>query len=120
MEEAELVFLLNSEGNSNKFVQKPEKIYLHNPNVLETLSSVRLEIGTIRETFFLNQVSKLHRLRYSEKGDFLVNEKHTFEIGGRNKDFSQIARVPDSFLALDDIEISAGNRIPLYLFGYLN
>jgi len=119
LEEAELLFLLHSEGTGNKLMQKPEKIFLHNPNLLHALSSVKTEIGTLKEIFFLNQVSKLHKVAYSEKGDFLVNDSSIFEIGGRNKDFSQIADLPNSFLALDDIEFSVGNRIPLYLFGFL-
>lgn len=76
--------------------------------------------GTVRETFFMNQLrNSEHLISLSKKGDFLVDEKYTFEIGGRNKDKSQFKNVENSFLALDDLEYGIGNKIPLWLFGFL-
>jgi len=60
-----------------------------------------------------------HDLSYPTKGDFLVNEKFTFEIGGKNKSFKQIKDISNSFVVADDIEIGSGNKIPLWLFGFL-
>jgi len=60
----------------------------------------------------------LHKVTYSKKGDFLVKDSFIFQIVEGNKDFSQIADLPNSYLALDVIEFSVGNRIPLYLFGF--
>ncbi len=33
--------------------------------------------------------------------------------------FDQIKDMPDSFVAYDDVEIGTGNKIPLWLFGFL-
>ena len=77
------------------------------------------KIGTIRETFFTNQVSQANKLHISNKGDFTINEKYHLEIGGKNKGFEQIKDIENSYVVADDIEIGNGNKIPLYLFGFL-
>lgn len=100
-------------------LQKPEKLYIDNTNYMYSLSSSSPNIGNIRETFFLNQVSQSNVITYPNKGDFLVNEKYLFEIGGKDKTNKQIAGIENSFIAADDIAFSNGNKIPLWLFGFL-
>ena len=75
--------------------------------------------GNERETFFLSQLRVRHDACYPPKGDFLIDDKFLFEVGGKGKSFDQIAEVPDSYLAVDDTEVGHGNRIPLWLFGFL-
>jgi len=77
------------------------------------------KIGTICETYFVSMLSHQHKLHYVERGNFLIDEKFTVEIGGQNKGFKQIKDIPNSFLAIDDIEIGDGGKIPLWLFGVL-
>lgn len=48
-----------------------------------------------------------------------IDGKWLFEVGGAKKRFSQIRDIPDSFVAADDIEVGFGNKIPLWLFGFL-
>ena len=96
----------------------PEKILMHNTNLMYALGTSVVE-GTLRETFFLNQLQVGHQLHLPEKGDFLVDGKYLFEVGGRRKSFRQIQDIADSYLAVDDLEIGYGNRIPLWLFGFL-
>ena len=76
-------------------------------------------IGSIREEFFINQLEVYHDICYPKKGDFLVDEKYTFEIGDKNKGFTQIKDLNKSFVAADGIEIGFKNKIPLWLFGFL-
>jgi hypothetical protein len=76
-------------------------------------------MGTIRETFFATMLKIEHLLQTSKKGDFLVDEKYLFEIGGKNKRFKQIKDIDNSFVVADDIEIGLGAKIPLWLFGFL-
>ena len=97
---------------------KPDKIYLQNPNLMFALT-LRANRGTLRETFFMNQLSALHEVTYPSKGDFLVDGRWLFEVGGKGKSFEQIKDLPDCYLAVDDIETSRGNRVPLWLFGFL-
>lgn len=77
------------------------------------------DIGTAREAFFANQVSNGHVLTYPKKGDFLVDDRWLFEIGGKGKGFAQIKDVPDSYVVNDGVEVGIGNKIPLWLFGFL-
>jgi len=109
---------IEAKGKGDTVFAKPAKLYLNNPN-LNNCYCQESETGTIREEFFLNMLSLNHKLLYPKKGDFLVDEKYTFEIGGKNKSFEQIKDLPDSFVVADDIEIGFGAKIPLWLFGFL-
>jgi len=115
---AQLLMLIQDNSRGLKKLSKPSKIYLNNTNLLYAYCE-NAKKGTIRETFFANQVSLLHILNYSKQGDFLVNNQYIFEIGGKGKSFKQVKDIPNSFVVSDDIEIGFGNKIPLWLFGFL-
>ena len=115
---ADLLMLLTDKTKNLKTLSRPEKIFLHNTNLMYALGA-NIEIGTVRETFFLNQVSEVVPVCYPAKGDFMVNDTYLFEVGGANKTFEQIKDVPNSFLAIDNTETGYKNRIPLWLFGFL-
>jgi len=119
MERAGLLISLTVSGKGLKTMEKPEKLYLGNTNLAYALALGRAEPGNLRETFFLSTVGALHQVRVPAKGDFLVDGKWTFEVGGKGKGPSQIQGVPEAFLALDDMERGTGQRIPLWLFGLL-
>jgi predicted AAA+ superfamily ATPase len=119
LEKARLLGLLRENGKSLKIMSKPEKIYLDNPNLAYSLGRENPNMGNLRETFFYNQLRAVSSVTSAVKGDFTVNDRYIFEIGGSYKRFTQIADIPDSFLATDDTEIGWGNRIPLWLFGFL-
>ena len=97
---------------------KPEKLYLNNTNLNYSYCENH-EIGTLREQFFVNQLYLKHTIHYSKIGDFLIDKKYIFEIGGKNKSFKQIEDVKDSYVVADNIEFGFGNKIPLWLFGFL-
>ena len=67
----------------------------------------------------MNMLTFDHKLLYPKQGDFLVDERFTFEIGGKDKGFKQIKDMDNSFVVADDIEVGFGNKIPLWLFGFL-
>lgn len=119
LEDARLIKMLYPSGNSIATLQKPEKIFLENTNMIYALAEGEPEKGNIRETFFYNQLSVSHSIKAPGRGDFEVDRKYLFEIGGRNKTQKQIAGIPNSYLALDDIESGYKNEIPLWLFGFL-
>ncbi|WP_310993289.1 ATP-binding protein [Aequorivita marina] len=98
---------------------KPEKLYLNNTNLIYALAQSQLEQGTLRETFFANQIKHLHEIHLVKKGDFLIDRKYTVEIGGKNKTTQQITGIKNAFVLRDDIEIGALNIVPLHLFGLL-
>ena len=118
LERAALLRLLPSSGESLKNLASPEKIYCDNTNLMYAIIP-DADIGTARETFFMNQVGSSHILTYPKKGDFLVDGKYLFEVGGKGKTFRQIKDLPDSFVVNDGIEVGIGNKIPLWLFGFL-
>ncbi len=117
LEKGDIFNILNSKTKGDAIFIKPQKIYLKNTD-LNYCYCENSKIGTIRETFFANQLYE-HKLTYPKNGDFLVDDKFTFEIGGKNKSFSQIKDVSNSFLAVDNIEIGYQNKIPLWLFGFM-
>ena len=100
-------------------MNKPDKIYLNNPNLVAILADNQFNQGTLRETFFINQLQLQNTIASSEGSDFLVNIKYTFEIGGKNKTRKQIAGIENAFVAADNIEYAVQNTIPLWLFGFL-
>ena len=73
----------------------------------------------MRESFFLSQLSAVAEVSYPQRGDFLVDRKYLFEVGGKNKGFEQIKDIANSYLAVDETEIGHHNRIPLWTFGLL-
>jgi len=115
---AELIHHISHEAKRFKSIRKPDKLYLGNTNLFNALCMDQ-ERGTIRETYFASMLTSTHKLNYVDKGDFLIDEKYTVEIGGRSKGFKQIKEIQDSFLAIDDIEIGHEGKIPLWLFGFL-
>ncbi len=100
---------------------KPEKVYLNNTNLIYTLNpdDTTISTGNIRETFFFNQLKVKHAVNLPKQGDFLIDKKYMFEVGGKNKSFEQIKDVKNSFVVIDDVEIGAQNKIPLWLFGLM-
>jgi len=132
LQKASLIRTIGGVSKNERYIKKPDKIYLNNTNLFEILCSNK-EIGTIRETFFVSQLQYNYTLHYPKKGDFLVNEKYIFEIGGKSKGFKhagakrrnlaakrgQIKDLSNSYVVADDIEVGFGNKIPLWLFGFL-
>ena len=118
LERAGLLALIGSKGLKLDNLSKPEKIYCGNTNLMHALVS-RVNEGVLRETYFYNQVSKDHEVTYTGVGDFVVDGKWVFEVGGRSKSFKQVADLPDSYVVNDDTAVGRGNKIPLWLFGFL-
>lgn len=118
LERGGLLALLTTQMKNYKSFSRPDKIYLDNTNLMYALSS-KADIGTLRETFFFNQLSVSHELLLPLQGDFYIDRHYLVEVGGRTKTFDQIKDVPDSFLAVDGTEVGHHNRIPLWMFGLL-
>lgn len=119
MNRAELINLLYSDNKSVTKMQKPDKVYIHNPNMLCALAK-NVNIGTLRECFVVNQLSVNHEIEYGKsQGDFKIDGKWTIEVGGADKSFDQIADLPNSFVLADSIESPIGKKLPLWIVGLL-
>jgi predicted AAA+ superfamily ATPase len=116
LEKGSLIHLLYYNKKGNASFQKPDKVLLNNPNLFQILCDTN--IGSQRESFFVSQLCK-HSIKYSKKGDFTIDDNYIVEVGGKDKSFKQIKNIENSFVAADDIDVGSGNKIPLWLFGFL-
>ena len=120
LENAGLIMTLRRAAGGLGAMEKPEKIYLGDPNQIHALCTAgQASVGNIRETFFCRMVSEGNSVHAAEKGDFVIGKNILIEVGGRSKTERQIRGTQAAYLALDDIEIGVGNRVPLWLFGFL-
>lgn len=118
LERADLLLALRSQKSGDSYLTKPEKIYLHNPSLMYAINQRDINEGTVRETFFLSQVSASYPVYFTPDGDFMVNNT-IFEVGGKNKTRKQVSHIPDARIVKDDIEFGSGNTIPLWMFGLM-
>ncbi len=119
LSKGELIISLYKSGKNIGLLTKPEKIYLNNTNLIYALANENANIGTIRETFFVNQLHSFYTINSSDKGDFLVNNEYIFEVGGKSKNDNQIKNIENAYIVSDNLEIGANNKLPLWLFGFL-
>ena len=119
LNDSRITFNLHKQGNGINRLQKPDKLYLDNTNLSYALIGKEPNVGTLRETFFANQLRYKHLVEAAKNGDFMVDETYTFEVGGQGKNTRQIEGVENAYIVSDDIEYGIGNRIPLWMFGLL-
>ncbi|MBQ9194368.1 MAG: ATP-binding protein [Bacteroidales bacterium] len=123
LQEASLIRRLFTNLDTITDLQKPDKILLDNTNLLYALSpETHPKTGTVRESFFCNQLASAgYALEYGglKTGDFRINKNKVIEVGGPDKDFSQVKDEADAYVAVDGIEAAIGRKIPLWAFGFL-
>ena len=114
-----ILMCINEPVPSLETLSKPQKVYLDNTNIINSLSLENKNIGNERETFFANQLRAKHKVSTAQHGDFTIDGTFIFEVGGKNKGNSQIKSIENAYIASDNIENGVGNKIPLWLFGFL-
>jgi hypothetical protein len=119
LEESKLIYQVFKQSRGLGTLEKPDKIFLENTNLMFMLGNAETNRGNVRDTFAFNQLSHCHEVLFSEQSDFLVDKKYTFEVGGKNKKRKQIKEVPDSYILADNIEFGTERRIPIWLLGFL-
>lgn len=119
LQESGLTYHLNKNTFGITRLQKPDKIYLENTNLMYALGTGKVDVGSLRETFFANQVKYSHQLSISEQSDFLIDNKYTIEVDGKEKGYRQLEGLNNAFIAADDIEYGHERKIPLWMFGFL-
>jgi predicted AAA+ superfamily ATPase len=119
LDEAGVTRSLHRDAKGITRLQKPDKLYLENTNLMFALSDALPDNGGVRETFFLNQASYRRTVEYPETTDFVIDRKWFFEIGGKGKKGKQLPVSDTSYILADDLEIGFGRKIPLWLFGFL-
>jgi hypothetical protein len=122
LERAGLMSSLREDARGYRMARKPEKIFMENTNLLCAVNrDLKSESsrGQMRETFFVNQLKGVAKITAGVVGDFTIDGKHHFEVGGKGKTFRQLQGAENGYVVADQIEIGHGNKIPLYLFGFL-
>jgi hypothetical protein len=118
LERSQILRLLYYKAERNpRSMAKPQKVLLDNPSLLYALGYA--DLGKIRESFLASMMAHDHEVAYPKDGDLMVDGRYLFEVGGAGKGFQQIKDLPDSFVAADDVAFGFGNKIPLWLFGFL-
>ncbi|SFB45944.1 ATP-binding protein [Algoriphagus aquimarinus] len=118
LEKARLLNFLIAEGKGISLLQKPDKVYLENTNLSYALKATP-EIGSVRETFLLNQLKNIKKeVRLPKSGDFQLDDL-VIEVGGKNKDASQVNHLENYLIAADEIELGFGKKVPLWIFGMM-
>lgn len=119
LSKAQLIRLLYKKNKSISILNKPDKIWLHNPNLSYAISDNLPDKGNLRESYFIAHINVYHSIALPQSGDFLVDNSFLFEIGGKTKTSKQISHQSKAYVVKDDIETGAGKNIPLWLFGFL-
>jgi len=119
LDKSNILNLLRSDNKGLSYLQKPEKIYLENPNLFYVFNDSPPNKGNLRETFFFNQLKVKHDVTAPKFGDFMVDQTYTFEIGGAAKTAQQISGIPLAYIAADEIKYGNQHKVPLWLFGFL-
>ena len=109
---------LHHKGIAPKEVVKPAKLLFDNTDIMVALA-INPNAGTRRETFAASMLSQAHKLTMPKDGDLEADSKYLFEVGGKKKGFGQIADIPGSYVLADDIESGFGNKLPLWILGFL-
>lgn len=113
LKNARLINLLFSNGDEDQ-LKKPDLIYAHNTNILYAVDPENVNNRNLRTTFFYNQVGYQHTIKSSDIADFKVNSKYHFIVGGKYTEPEE-----GTYAAADMIETGSGNKVPLWLFGFL-
>lgn len=117
MSKASLIHQIRG-GAGMRAVNKPDKLLLNNPNIFQVLCA-QPNAGSLRESFFVSQLSHSHQIHYHDKADFIVDDTFVFEIGGPGKTRKQIKNLDAAYIAQDNIEVGSLKEIPLWAFGFL-
>ena len=103
-------------GSGVPSTNKANKLLPNNPNLFHLLCA-NPNLRSLRESFFVSQLSSQHQVHYHNQGDFIIDDEWVFEIGGAQKTLKQLAGNPKSYAAIDDVVAGDGKRVPLWLFG---
>lgn len=113
-----IIRTLSDGSSSTRSVVKPDKILFDNPSIMNALG-ITNKIGTVRESYVASMLGTVGQVSAAKDGDFVLDKQYLFEVGGRGKGFSQIEDKPNSFVLADNIETGSGNKIPLWLLGFI-
>ena len=116
LEKAALIAQLRDDTGGLRGLGKVEKIFIDNSNLMYALKGRNTNIGSVRETFFYNQMRVNNDVIAAKNTDFRIAD-YIFEVGGAKKGQRQLDNNPNGIVVRDDIEYGHANIIPLWHFG---
>lgn len=116
LEKAGLIGQLRDETGGLRGLGKVEKIFVDNTNLMFALRGKNVNQGSLRETFFYNQMRVNNEVVAAKTTDFRIDD-HIFEVGGAKKGGKQLEGDPKGIVVRDDIEFGHRNIVPLWQFG---
>jgi predicted AAA+ superfamily ATPase len=118
LSESEILTNLYQSNQNTHDLEKPEKIYLGNPNLMYALQE-KVDLGTLRETYVATSLKRIGKVLAPKSGDILFDNRITFEIGGKKKTKKQVRRTSQAYVLQDDTEHVYRGQLPIWLLGFL-
>lgn len=120
LSEAGIFNVLKSRAKSDSVLTKPDKVFFENTNLLYAFDAENVNVGTLRETFVFNALLLAgYEVSTPAKGDFLLDNKYVLEVGGPNKDFHQLAGMPNAVLIKEGIKEGGPMILPMWMLAVL-
>lgn len=115
LKDARLINMLYTDGDD--FPKKPNKVYIHNSNLLYAVNPQNVNKTTERKTFLYNNLHSKHKVNISKyQLDFCVDQRYHISCEFPNDGSKKYSK---ALYAIDDIEVGNKNMIPLWLFGFM-
>lgn len=116
LSEARLINIIYHEGD--EFPKKPAKVMMHNTNLMYAIYPIQVERQDVMETFFVNSLWKDHHINLGDKeGYYIVDNKYKVRVSDAQN--AKIRMSSDAYYARYNTEVGQGNKIPLWLFGFV-
>jgi len=118
MHKAGLIAWLTSGHGDINYLNKPARLYLGCTDLHFALSDEDLVRQKTIETFTFNQLRNQHQVNLVKEGQFLIDLEYHFEMEWKMGKSAQMVQ-NNSFIIVDGIENQVGNKIPLWMLGFL-
>ncbi len=115
--DARLINMIYPENQT--FPKKPSKIMMHNSNLLYAIYPIKTSTQEAMETFFVNSLWKDHTVNQrGREQNYIIDNKLQFRICDALAD-KKVKYHDDCYYARYNTEVGLGNKLPIWLFGFL-
>lgn len=117
LEKAKLINLLYPSGSIISILQKPERVYLSNPNLSHLLCESAPSRDALAYTFAVNQLKANYQPKITDQSAIDVDGKWMVTVETNKKTAPRILKQPNTFAFVDGLETGSDKRIPLWMLG---
>jgi len=116
LSDARLLNILYPIGEN--FPKKPARVMMNNSNLIYAIYPILAEQSNVMETFMVNALWKDHKVNQDKKrGTYLIDGEKRFRVYDAEK--HKIRFEEGMFYFRYNTEVGIGNKIPLWLLGFL-